>query len=156
MAIETRKTYLTKKGYEKLLLKKKELEEELRKARKRVGEAAGSEGLWHENAAFEQAEMDVSMLIRLIGEVEDQIATAQIVGTSGSRDHVVIGSTVKVRMGGTDKVFTVLGEGESDPLSGKISCTSPIGKALLGARVGGQIKATTPGGSVRIEILEIN
>lgn len=138
------------------MLKKKQLEEELKKAKRRVGEAAGDEGLWHENAAFEQAESDVSMLIRLIGEVENQIATAQIAEISASRDHVVIGSTVKVRMDGIEKVFTVLGESESDLLSGKISYTSPIGKALLGAKAGGKVKAITPGGSVQIEVLEIN
>ncbi|KRT67721.1 MAG: transcription elongation factor GreA, transcription elongation factor GreA [candidate division WWE3 bacterium CSP1-7] len=153
--MEYKKIYLTKEGREKLLQRKKQLEEELGKAKKRIGEAAGDEGLWHENAAFEQAESDVSMLIRLIGDVEDQILTAQIVETPTSRDHVMIGSTVKVRIDGIEKVFTVLGESESDLLSGKISCTSPIGKALLGAKAGEQVKAVTPGGSVQMKVLEI-
>ena len=53
-------------------------------------------------------------------------------------------------------VYNIVGSTESDPLKGKISDESPIGKALIGAKAGDVVSVEAPAGTITIEILEIN
>lgn len=69
---------------------------------------------------------------------------------------VQIGSTVKLKGDGKTKQFQVVGTVEADPLSGKISDESPIGKALLGKKLGESVEIITPAETATYKITEIN
>ena len=73
------------------------------------------------------------------------------------RDEVAFGATVRVReTDGDERVFTIVGEDESDTNVGKVSWVSPLAKALLGARVEDTVTWRRPSGNVDLEILSIN
>ena len=54
-----------------------------------------------------------------------------------------------------EEVYTIVGTSESDPMNGKLSNESPVGAALIGAHVGETVTAQTPGGALRIKVIEI-
>lgn len=77
-----------------------------------------------------------------------------------SNDTVNLGSTVKVRIvtdrGEREKEYQILGSNEANPREGKISDDSPVGKALLGRKLGEEVDVTTPGGVAKYYVLEIS
>jgi transcription elongation factor GreA len=86
------------------------------------------------------------------------IGKAEVIAMDDSpSDTVVFGRTVKLRDISTEQEiqYQLLGPYESDPDKGRISVTSPLGKALIGTRVGDEIRVRTPGGVQEFEILEI-
>jgi transcription elongation factor GreA len=89
-------------------------------------------------------------------ELELVLRNATIVERSAPSEQVEVGSTVVVQEQGEVKTtFQIVGAKEADPRAGKISHVSPIGKALLGKKVGESAQAITPGGPVRFKVLEI-
>ena len=67
-----------------------------------------------------------------------------------------IGSTVKVAgPDGDEQTYTIVGRTEADASRGRISNESPVGKALLGRRVGDEIKVVAPGGSMKLKLMEV-
>jgi len=110
-----------------------------------------------ENADYIMAKEDQAFLEGRIQELQNLLRTATIVANgSGGTEVVSVGSRVTVREKGEDpETFLLVGVKEADPRSGKISNESPIGKALLGRRVGETAQAETPNGVIRFEILKI-
>ena len=78
-----------------------------------------------------------------------------MVNTPKRSNSVHIGSTVTVDMGGRERVFTIVGGAESDAAAGKISNESPVGKALIGAKVGDVVEVETQAGLIQYKVLEI-
>ena len=74
-----------------------------------------------------------------------------------STDEVTIGSTVKVLDVEFDEIveYTIVGSAESDPFENKISNESPVGKALLGKKIGSEVEVSVPAGVIKLKILEI-
>ena len=74
-----------------------------------------------------------------------------------AKNIVSMGRTVILREVGTefDETYTIVGSLEADPLNGRISNESPIGKALMGRKVGAKIVANTPGGEITFKIMRI-
>ena len=150
-------TFLSPEGAEKLkaelydltTLKRAELAARLRDAIK-MGDLS-------ENADYIMAKEEQAFLEGRIQELQTLLRTATIVvNGSGGTEVVSVGSKVTVREKGEDpETFLVVGAREADPRSGKISNESPIGRALLGKRVGETAKAETPGGAIQFEILKI-
>lgn len=109
------------------------------------------------HAAREQQGMDEAEIRRL----EERLSTAQVVDTTKTADGVVfIGSTVKLREQGDDEIETYRlvgestdGEGDEDVI--EVTATSPMGEALMKARVGEIVRVNAPRGVKRFEILEI-
>ena len=67
-----------------------------------------------------------------------------------------MGSKVTVQEGGSSpEIYTLVGAKEADPRTGRISNESPIGRVLLGRRVGDTVKVETPGGAVKLKIVTI-
>jgi transcription elongation factor GreA len=96
-----------------------------------------------ENAEYQTAREEQDRLENRIGELEHILQNVQIISKPKTKGDVRLGSTVKLKDGGAPKVFQVVGTMEADPLNGKLSDESPIGKALLGKKVGEKVQLNT-------------
>lgn len=150
-----RKDYqLTKDG-------KKELELELSELKGRRGgiadkiATARDFGDLAENAEYSAAKDEQSQVESRIAEIEGILQNATIIKARNT-SSVTVGNTVELRTTGKTVVYTVVGSVEADPLEGKISDESPIGKALLGKKVGETITIETPKGKMEYEIIKIS
>ena len=154
----TKKFPMTKEGYEKL---KKELDHLMKVERPKnirdIEEARGHGDL-SENAEYHAAKEKQGHIDAKKRELENKLANAQIIDVSKlSNEKVVFGTTVT--LGDTDtgdiKKFTLVGQEEADIKQGKISIHSPVGKALIGHKVGDMVTVKTPAKTVEYEIQEI-
>lgn len=120
--------------------------------------AARAHGDLSENAEYSNAKEEQNFLESRISEIEDVINTAEIVQATTSKSKVGMGTSVVVYLEKKPaKKFTyhIVGEFESDPLEGKVSSESPIGKALLGKTKGDKVEVKAPAGKVIYVIEEI-
>lgn len=117
-------------------------------------EKAKELGDLRENAEYHDAKDELAWLEGRIITVKDKISRAVLIG-SGNSDSVRIGSTIRVAYNDKEKVFTITGSHEADPLSGKISNESPIGMAFIGRRVGEKTEVEVPAGTITYTILSI-
>ena len=111
-----------------------------------------------ENAEYEDAKQEQAFVEGRILKLEAMIRNAKIiVEGEGGADEVHLGSTVRVRnvTAGSESEYTIVGSTESDPLNAKISNESPIGVALMGAKPGATVTASTPGGDVQLKVISI-
>lgn len=117
---------------------------------------AKSLGDLSENAEYHQAREEQSKLEERIAEIEDILKNA-VVFKKSKGDTVQIGSVVKVvkESDGTTKEYSIVGTGESDMASGKITHKSPIGEALFGKKKGDTVTVTTPVGKVDYKIKDV-
>jgi transcription elongation factor GreA len=83
------------------------------------------------------------------------ITRAEIINGSGKVDLVRVGSKVKVKSDGVETEYEIVGVAEADPVAGKISNESPLGRSFLGRRIGDKIQIQIPKGMVTYTILEI-
>lgn len=148
--------YLTSEGAAKL---KSELEQLRGPKRSEMAERlrrAVRQGDLSENADYIMAKEAQAFLEGRIQELELLLREAIVVDPSPASDQIQIGSTVVVVEDGRDpETFMVVGAKEAKPSEGRISNESPIGQALLGKRRGEVAEAVTPGGSIRLKVLEI-
>lgn len=131
--------HLTKEGVDELT---KELEE-LVASRPKLAEAislAREQGDLSENAEYQSAKLEQERVENRISEVDHILKNVEVIKHRKS-DKVRLGSTVELS-GGVS--FSVVGTVEADPLEGKVSDESPIGKALLGKAVGDKVEIVTP------------
>ncbi|MEW6543656.1 MAG: transcription elongation factor GreA [Nitrospirota bacterium] len=151
-------TPITKKGYDAL---KAELDRLKKVERPKVIEAiaeARSHGDLSENAEYEAAKERQGFIESRITELERKLADARIIDTSKlASETVVFGATVVLLdvEANQKKQYTLVGQDEADLKNGKISVQSPVGKALIGRRVGDLVEVTTPAKVVEYEIREI-
>lgn len=111
-----------------------------------------------ENADYHKAKEDQGFLEGRIQELEYIVINATIIETkSGVKDIVDIGVTVTVQEGAEEKeTYQIVGAKEADPKNGRISNESPIGKKLLGKRVGDIVSIETPGGNLDLKVISIS
>lgn len=120
---------------------KKELEKELEELianRPAITEriaTARAFGDLSENEEYSSARNEQKVAEGRILEIQDILKNAKII-KGGSKTQVVLGATVELDFGGRDMVYTLVGPTEANPLEGKISNESPIGKQLLGRKAG--------------------
>ena len=149
---------ITREGLEKLRL---ELHNFITVERPRnikaIGEAR-SHGDLSENAEYHAAKERQSFLEAKINELETAINRSEVIEIDkGQTEKIFFGKTVELENIVNDQnvVYQLVGPYESDPENGKISVTSPVGKALLGKEVGDAVEVKTPKGVQEFEILEI-
>lgn len=118
-------------------------------------EAAKSLGDLSENAEYHEAKDALGFVEGRILEIEDLLKNAVVVEQEAGGSNVRVGTTVVVSVNGKEKTFTIVGSNEADPLSGKVSNESPIGRALLGAKVSDTVEVETPAGTTVYEVLRI-
>lgn len=110
-----------------------------------------------ENAEYSSAREEQSKTESRIAEIENILLNVEIIEESKkSNDKVSLGSSVTLKSGGKTKQFKVVGTVEADPLEGKISDESPIGKALLGKNLGDDVEIKTPAETVIYKIESIS
>lgn len=97
-----------------------------------------------ENSEYDAAMDEQALVENRIAEIETTLKDAKVVAKKAANDFVVIGSTVVVEMDGEKDEFTLVGKMEANPAQKKISNESPVGSALLGARVGEKVEVSTP------------
>jgi transcription elongation factor GreA len=154
----TKKIPMTKEGHEKL---KRELEHLIKVERpKNIKdiEEARAHGDLSENAEYHAAKERQGHLDAKKRELEHKLAHAQIIDVSKlSNEKVVFGATVTLAdtESGETKRYTLVGQEEADLKKGKISVQSPVGKALIGHKVGDMVSVKTPARTVEYEIQEI-
>lgn len=104
-----------------------------------------------ENEEYSSARAEQKQVENRIMELEDILKNAKVIRNM-KRDKVAVGATVTIRLAGKKTSYSVVGPVEADPLNGRISDQSPIGKALLGKSAGDEF--TLPNGN-KGKILEI-
>ncbi len=149
---------LTADGLEKL---KKELELLKTVKRQEIAEAlryAISFGDLSENAAYTEAKEAQAFLEGRILELEDTIRNVKITDYNRGKinGQAVIGSVVLVESEKAKREFFIVCPNEAEPMEGKISSESPLGRALLGKRNGNVVEVFTPIGKVSYKILKIS
>ncbi|OGM18782.1 transcription elongation factor GreA [Candidatus Woesebacteria bacterium RIFCSPHIGHO2_01_FULL_38_10] len=149
-----KKIQITKEGLEEL---KKELEELKNVKRPELVERlsdARTQGDLTENSDYHSAKNDLEFLDGRISEIEYVFRNAQVVASS-SKNAVSVGTKVTLRTGRKEHVFYIVGEWEADPAGKKISHTSPLGKALIGKKIGEKVEVEAPAGKIIYEIVSI-
>jgi transcription elongation factor GreA len=147
--------YLSEEGLEKLKQQLHELKTSRRKEIADRLEHAKSLGDLSENAEYQEAKEEQSLIESEIAKLEEIIRDAVLIKKDRSRDLVQVGSTVRVKSDRGEDTYTIVGSEEASPAEGKISNESPLGKAFLGHRAGDKVEARTPGGVLVYEIREI-
>lgn len=146
---------ITKEGYEKMekeieyltTVKRKEIAERIQKA-KDMGDLS-------ENAEYHEAKDAQAYNEGKIIELKATLKNLTIVANGGGKDEVGMGSIITVKFGNKEKTYTIVSFNEVDPLTGKISNESPIGKAFLGKKKGDKVIVETPKGEKEYKILNI-
>ncbi len=131
--------------------KRKEISEKIKVA---LGFGDLSENAEYDEAKNEQAEVEVK-----IAKLEKMLKNAKIIDEDEiSTDSVTLGSRVKVfdETFDEDEVYVIVGSAEADPLENKVSDEAPVGKALMGAKVGDVVTVEAPNGEFTLKILEIS
>jgi transcription elongation factor GreA len=150
--------YITSEGLQQLEEELAYLQTEKREELSRKLEAAIAQGDLKENADYHDAKEEQGFVEARIRDIEDSLRRAKIIDENGPSDIVRVGSTVTVSEEGFDEeeTYVIVGAAEADPAAGRISNESPIGRALLGTRIGEVAKAETPGGAIKFAILSIS
>lgn len=154
--MDAKKIYLTKDGLSDL---KKEYEDLTKIKRPEVVSrvsAARDQGDLSENAEYTAAREELSFLDGRIDELEDLLKEVVLIQDDNHSNKAInLGSKVTVKVDGRKEEYTVVGEFETDPLAKKISHESPLGKALIGKRVGDSVEVQAPAGKIVYTVVTI-
>ena len=146
--------YISQEGLEQL---KKELED-LKKRRQEIArrlEEAKALGDMSENAEYQEAREDQAFNEGKIVELEQTIKDAVIISKNRKNDMVRVGSIVEVKSDNGKQKFNIVGSEEANPIEGRISNESPLGRCFLNKKKGDEVIAETPKGKVRYKIVGI-
>ena len=157
--VESKKHILTSKGMKALedelqdlkVVKRKEIAQKIKEARE--------QGDLSENAEYDAAKDEQRSIEAKIEELEKIIRNAEVIDESAfDKDTVSIGSTVKFYDEEFDEELEnrIVGSTESDIMKGLISNESPLGKALVGSKIGQEIEVESADGISRYKVLEIS
>jgi transcription elongation factor GreA len=151
--------YYTEEGLQKLRAELHHLRTAERKAATQAIVEARDKGDLSENAEYDAAREAQAMLELRIAKLEEVIANARVVdGSKLDLSKASILTTVKIKNlnNGATMKYTLVAENEADLKAGKISVDSPIGRALLGKKVGDKVDVQVPAGKVTFEIADIS
>jgi transcription elongation factor GreA len=148
---------ITQEGYENLCRELDQLKKVERPNIIKAVAEARSHGDISENAEYSAAREKQAHIESRINWLEDKIAGCRIITVDGQNsDSIVFGHKVRVKdlEDGYEEEYILVGAGETDPSKGKISTVSPIGKALIGKRREEVVSVETPGGILKLQILD--
>lgn len=153
------KKRLTEDGLEKL---EKELELLKTVRRKEIAEkikTALSFGDLSENSEYDEAKNEQAIVEAKITQLEQMLKEVEVVDTDElSTDHIGVGTKVRIFDMDMDaeEEYQIVGSAEADPMENKISDESPLGKALIGGKVGEEFNIEVPAGFIKLKVLEIS
>ena len=153
-----KETVITGEGLKRL---ERELEELKTVKRKEIAEKikiALSFGDLTENSEYDEAKNEQALIEGRISEIENKLKNVRVLDESQLSTEIVhIGSRLKVKNLDTKEVETyqIVGSTEADPLNGRISDESPVGRAFISLSQGDKVEIETPNGIIRYEIVEI-
>lgn len=137
-----------KEDLKKLLKSKKELNENLEQARQ--------SDVSEDTDSITAVTDELSKVNIKVSNIKETLQKATIMKKKkGCEVNVVIGSTVKVKVGGKINEFTIVSDVEANPLERKISDNSPLGEALMNGKKGEKVVVNTEEGKIEYEIVEI-
>jgi transcription elongation factor GreA len=150
-------SYLTQEGLTRLQKELEELKTSGREAIAKRLRAAIEQGDLSENADYTSAKEDQAFLEGRIREIEALLSNVTVIDNlSRNLNEVGIGDRITIQEDSQPpEKYHLVGPKEADPLNGRISLESPIGKALMGRSVGEEVIVDTPGGTVRFKIIKI-
>jgi len=151
-------SYFTVEGLQKLKDELHVLETQERPSISRQIAEARDKGDLSENAEYDAAKEAQGLLEMKISKLKDLISTARIIDESQiDNSKVFIRSTVKIKnlKNNVTMQYQLVAESEANLKEGRISIDSPIGRGLLGKKVGDKADVATPTGTVQFEILDI-
>ncbi len=148
--------YLTPQGFLDLEAELNDLKLNKRPAVIQALQEARALGDLSENAEYDSARNEQAQVEGRIKELEFKLEHCQVMD-GGNKDIVSVGSTVTIDYVDDDdtEVFSIVGSMEADPFENKISNESPIGKAILGKKVGDICDVPSPNGSYQVKIVKI-
>lgn len=153
---QKKKIFVTREGLEEL---KRELDELTKKKRPEVLDRvsqARAMGDLAENSEYTAAREDLSLIDGRIEELSEILKNAELIKEGSKTNAIQLGSTVIVSINGKKEEFSLVGEWEADPHNKKISHESPLGKALIGKKVGEKIEVEAPAGTIAYTVVSIH
>ena len=154
-----KQTIITDEGLRRL---EEELEDLKTVKRKEIAEkikVALSFGDLSENSEYDEAKNEQAIIEGRIAEIENQLKNVRVLDESELNTEVVhVGSKIRIRETGTtqEETYKIVGSTEADPINGRISDESPVGKSMLGHSVGDVVEVLIPSGAVSYELVEIS
>ncbi len=152
------RNYITPAGYKRLRAELMSLLDDERPKIVEVVSWAAKNGDRSENGDYLYGKKRLREIDRRIRFLTKRLDIAEVADPSAhhGKDQVFFGATVTYASAdGTERTITIMGIDEADSLQGEVSWIAPIARALLKSRVGDEVTLTTPGGSERIEVLEV-
>ena len=146
----------THEGFQQL---KDEYERRTKVDRKRILvaiEEARSFGDLSENAEYSAAKDEQARNDHRIQELEYLIEHAIVVEEETDADVVGLGSFVTVERDGTETQYKIVGSNEANPFENKLSDMSPVGRALIGSKVGDTVKVDVPAGTIEFKVVGVS
>ena len=155
--MKRKSTYLTQQGYEKLEEELNYLRKVRRKEIARRLELALAEGPLLENAELEDARNEQAFVEGRILMLERMLGDAVIIEEDeGPHEEVEVGTHVTITEGnGSPETYRIVGSAEADPTKGFISNASPLGRALMGCKIGDKVTIDAPDGTLEFKVIAI-
>ena len=152
---------LTKEGYEELSAKLQVLKSEGRSEIAEKLKVARSFGDLSENSEYDEAKSEQAKLEAEINDIEAVLSRATIIDEEEKANTGVVhlGSIVTIKettKGAAERTYTITGFAQANPAEGKISDESPVGKALMGHKVGDKVVVEAPRGEMTYKIVKID
>lgn len=149
-------TYLTPEGLAKL---EKELDRLITERRPEIAaqiHAAKAEGDISDSSGYEEAKNMQAFVEGRIMTIQKLLRNTVLIESPQSTDAVSLGSRVTLQEASEEpEEYLIVGPAEADPIDGRLSCESPLGKVLMGARVDEEVVAKAPSGEIRFRVLNI-
>lgn len=152
-----KKIHITKSGLAKL---ESELNNLVTVRRPEVADkikSAREMGSTENNAEYDDAKNEQAFVEGRILVLENLLRNSIVIEGQNAPGVVAVGNKVLIQnQDGKIEQFTIVGSAEADPLDGKISEESPVGRGLLGRKTGDKIQVNTPAGQMKLQILEVS
>lgn len=147
---------MTELTYKRLLKELAKAKDEESKAIKAIGTAAGAETDWHDNAAYDHAQMQYELALSRFRSLKAKVENYKIIEPRQKTDIVSIGNTVVLEFDkGEKQKFTILGADDSGTKESWLSFTTPIATSILNRKVGDVVKYEFDNNKQNIKIIEI-
>jgi transcription elongation factor GreA len=149
------KQYLSKERFDELTAELADLKTAKRIEIAQRLKTAKEYGDLSENSEYAEAREEQASVETRIAELEDLLKNVELVTKTKGHDVVQVGSTIVAKKAGKETTYTIVGSYEADPMSGKISDESPLGKAFMKHKAGDKVQVAAPAGTVTYEIIKI-